>query len=71
VKLRREKMEVEYWEVSCVDQRFDDEGFQLGRTVKGKDGRLRYETHPDVFEDQVDAENVARMLNKEIEDGKS
>ena len=64
-------MEVEYWEVSCVDQRFDDEGFQLGRTIKGKDGRLRYEVHPDVFDNQVDAENVARMLNKEIEDGKS
>jgi hypothetical protein len=60
-----------YWEVSCVDQRFDDEGFELGRTVKCKDGRLRYEVHPDVFDNRADAESVAKMLNKEIEDGQS
>jgi hypothetical protein len=62
-------MDKNYWEVSCVDQRFDDEGFQLGRSVQGKDGRWRYENHPDVFDNRSDAENVARMLNKEIEDG--
>ena len=61
--------QVNEWEVSCVDQRFDDEGFQLGRSVQRKDGRWMYEVHPDVFDNRVDADNVARMLNKEIEDG--
>jgi hypothetical protein len=58
-----------YWEVSCVDQRFDDEGFELGRSVQTKDGRWMYVTHPDVFDNRADAESVAKMLNKEIEDG--
>lgn len=58
-----------YWEVSCVDQRFDDEGFELGRNVQTKDGRWMYVTHPDVFDNRADAESVAKMLNKEIEDG--
>jgi hypothetical protein len=60
-----------YWEVSCVDQRYDDEGFELGRSVQGKDGRWRYEVYPDVFDSQAEANNVAKFLNKEIEDGQS
>jgi hypothetical protein len=64
-------MESNYWEVSCVDQRYDDVGFQLGRSTQGKDGRWQYVTHPDVFDNRADAESVAKMLNKEIEDGQS
>ena len=59
------------WEVSCVDQRYDDVGFELGRSVQGKDGRWRYEVYPDVFGSQAEADNVAKLLNKEIEDGQS
>ena len=57
-----------YWEVSCTDQRFDDEGFQLGRSTQTKDGRWSYVYHPDVFDNRAYAESVAKMLNKEIED---
>jgi hypothetical protein len=59
------------WEVSCVDQRYDDEGFELGRSVQCKDGRWAYEIHPDTFDTRIEAEKIARLLNKEIEDGQS
>ena len=59
------------WEVACVDQRYDDEGFELGRSVQCKDGLWRYEVYPDVFNSQAEADNVAKFLNKEIEDGQS
>jgi hypothetical protein len=62
-------MNQNHWEVSCVDQRFDDEGFELGRSVQCKDGRWRYEVHPDVFDTRTDAEMVAKLLNKEIKHG--
>ena len=57
------------WEVSCIDQRYDDVGFQLGRSAQTKDGRWAYVTHPDVFDTRIEAEKVATLLNKEIEDG--
>lgn len=64
-------MDTSNWEVSCADQRYDDEGFELGRSVQCNDGRWRYEVHPDVFSTRVEAEKIARLLNKEIEDGQS
>ena len=53
------------WEVACVDQRFDDEGFEIGRSVKTHDGKWAYEVYKELFVHRIDAERVVERLNKE------
>ena len=36
------------WEVSCIDQRFDDEGFEIGRNAKTSSGKWVYEIYKQV-----------------------
>jgi len=55
------------WHVSCVDQRYDDEGFELGRSTLGANGKWYYEIYGEVFATRKEAENVADFLNKEME----
>ena len=53
------------WEVDCVDQRFDDENFQIGRSnIRKSDGKLFYEVYKKTFTHRADAERVAQRLNK-------
>lgn len=60
-----------HWEVSCIDQRFDDEGFEIGRNAKTSSGKWVYEIYKQVFKHRADAERFAERLNKEIENGKT
>ena len=54
------------WEVSCTDQRFDDENFEVGRSVLDRGGRFKYETYPYVFATRREAENFAKLLNEDL-----
>ena len=55
-----------YWEVSCTDQRFDDENFEVGRSVMDKDGRYKYEVYPYVFATRKEANEFAKNLNEDL-----
>jgi hypothetical protein len=52
--------------VSCTDQRFDDENFEVGRSVMDKDGRYKYEVYPYVFATRKEANEFAKNLNEDL-----
>ena len=54
------------WEVSCTDQRFDDENFEVGRSVLISGGRYKYEVYPYVFATRNEADKFAKILNKDL-----
>jgi hypothetical protein len=54
------------WEVSCTDQRFDDENFEVGRSVVDAGGRFKYEVYPYVFATRNEANKFAKLLNEDL-----
>ena len=54
------------WEVSCTDQRFDDENFEVGRSVVDERGRFKYEVYPFLFATHDEANKFAKLLNEDL-----